>query len=47
MDLFYHFTPDFDGFWFFAVCLVCGKKKIEGRPKLKVGGACFWVLTYR
>jgi hypothetical protein len=37
-------TPDFDGFWFFAAYWVCGKqkKKIEARPKLKVGGGCLW-----
>ena len=40
-NLSYQLTPDFDGF------LVCGKqKKFEARPKLNVGGSCFWAHMY-
>ncbi len=43
-SIFYQMTPVFDGFLFFAAYWVCGKpkKKFEARPKLKVGGGCFW-----
>ncbi len=43
---FYQLTPDFEGFWFFAAYSVCGKKKIEGRPKLNGGGGYFWTHMY-
>ncbi len=45
--IFYQVTPDFDGIWFFAAYWVCGKqKKIEARPKLKVGAGCLWAPIY-
>ena len=41
------FSPDFDGFGFLlhSECAV-NKKKFEARPKLKVGGECFWAHMY-
>ncbi len=45
--IFYQMTPVLDGFWFFAAYWVCSKqKKFEARPKLKVGGGCFWAHMY-
>jgi hypothetical protein len=32
MDFFYHFGPDFDGFWLFTACCVLGKSLAKITP---------------
>ncbi len=46
IHLFYHVTPDLIVFLVFCCILSVQLKKIEARPKFKVGGLFFWAHMY-